>query len=81
MKVWFLQVGLVTDMADGSGGKTVDGSELLPSLLLIWNGFRPDPDLGSALGLVPQLIRYRLCDIIHKESSTALPYPSVFGLH
>lgn len=50
MKLWFLQVALVTDMADGSGGKTVDGSELLPSLKLIWDGLRLDPGLGSAKG-------------------------------
>lgn len=45
IKLWFLQVALVTDMADGSGS-----SKLLPSLKLIWDGFRPDPDLGSAKG-------------------------------
>lgn len=49
-KLWFLQVALVTDMADGSRGKTVNGSKLLLSLQLIWDGFRPDPDLGSAKG-------------------------------
>lgn len=50
IKLWFLQVALVTDMADGSGGETVDSSDSLPSLKLIWDGFRPDPDLGSAKG-------------------------------
>lgn len=41
----------MTDMTDGSGGKTVDGNKLLPSLKLIWDGFRPDPDLGAAKGI------------------------------